>query len=48
MSCPRSDPADARSLRDNILVRLRPTPETHHAPIYSASKPIYFNRAWTV
>jgi hypothetical protein len=27
-SCPYRDPAGARSLHDNILVRLRPTPET--------------------
>jgi hypothetical protein len=27
-SCPYSDPADARSLHGNILVRLRPTPDT--------------------
>jgi hypothetical protein len=27
-SCPYSDPAGARSLYDNILVRLRPTPDT--------------------
>jgi hypothetical protein len=27
-SCPYSAPAGARSLHDNILVRLRPTPDT--------------------
>jgi len=27
-SCPYRDPAGARSLYDNILVRLRPTPDT--------------------